>query len=101
MTAPSIKVLVVDDEPPIRRLLRAGLATQDYDVREAGSVEEALESIREDAPDIMLLDLGLPGRNGMDLLAELQGKGVTFPILILSSRTDEAGIVQALELGRG
>ena len=40
-----------------------------------------------------------PGRNGMDLLAELQGKGSTFPILILSSRTDEAGIVQALELG--
>jgi two-component system KDP operon response regulator KdpE len=99
MTAPSIKVLVVDDEPPIRRLLRAGLATQDYDVREAGSVEEALESIKEDAPDVMLLDLGLPGRNGMDLLAELQGKGSTFPILILSSRTDEAGIVQALELG--
>ena len=99
MTAPSIKVLVVDDEPPIRRLLRAGLATQDYDVREAGSVEEALESIREDAPDIMLLDLGLPGRNGMDLLAELQGKGSTLPILILSSRTDEAGIVQAFELG--
>jgi two-component system KDP operon response regulator KdpE len=99
MTAPSIKVLVVDDEPPIRRLLRTGLATQDYDVREAGSVEEALESIKEDAPDVMLLDLGLPGRNGMDLLAELQGKGSTFPILILSSRTDEAGIVQALELG--
>ncbi|MBO1908703.1 response regulator transcription factor [Microvirga sp. 3-52] len=99
MTAPSIKVLVVDDEPPIRRLLRAGLATQDYDVREAGSVEEALESIREDAPDVILLDLGLPGRNGMDLLAELQGKDSTFPILILSSRTDEAGIVQALELG--
>lgn len=99
MTAPSIKVLVVDDEPPIRRLLRAGLATQDYDVCEAGSAEEALEAIKAAAPDVMLLDLGLPGRNGMDLLAELQGKDATFPILILSSRTDEAGIVQALELG--
>jgi two-component system, OmpR family, KDP operon response regulator KdpE len=99
MTAPNIKVLVVDDEPPIRRLLRAGLATQNYEVQEAGSVEEALESIKDDAPDVVLLDLGLPGRNGMDLLTELQGRGSTFPILIISSRTDEAGIVQALELG--
>ena len=99
MTAPSIKVLVVDDEPPIRRLLRAGLATQNYDVHEAGSAEEALVAVKAGAPDVMLLDLGLPGRNGMDLLAELQAGGSTFPILILSSRTDETGIVQALELG--
>ena len=74
MTAPSMKVLVVDDEPPIRRLLRAGLATQDYEVREAGSAEEALESIESEKPDVMLLDLGLPGRNGMDLLAELRAR---------------------------
>lgn len=99
MTAPSIKVLVVDDEPPIRRLLRAGLATQNYEVHEAGSAEEALVAVKAGAPDVMLLDLGLPGRNGMDLLAELQAGGSTFPILILSSRTDETGIVQALELG--
>ncbi|MBM6592519.1 response regulator transcription factor [Microvirga pudoricolor] len=99
MTAPGIKVLVVDDEPPIRRLLRAGLTTQDYVVHEAGSVEEALDAIAKDAPDVMLLDLGLPGRNGMDFLAELRDKGSNFPILILSSRTDETGIVQALELG--
>jgi two-component system KDP operon response regulator KdpE len=99
MTAPSIKVLVVDDEPPIRRLLRAGLSTQNYEVHEASSAEEALDAIKAATPDVMLLDLGLPGRNGMELLAELQGRGSTFPILILSSRTDEAGIVQALELG--
>jgi len=99
MTVPSIKVLVVDDEPPIRRLLRAGLATQDYNVREAASVEEALRAIKADAPDVVLLDLGLPGRNGMDLLTELRNKEASFPVLIISSRTDEAGIVQALELG--
>jgi two-component system KDP operon response regulator KdpE len=99
MTVTNVKVLVVDDEPPIRRLLRSGLSTQNYEVLEAGSAEEALRLIDRATPDVMLLDLGLPGRNGMQLLADLREKGLSFPILILSSRTDETGIVQALDLG--
>jgi two-component system KDP operon response regulator KdpE len=89
----------VDDEPPIRRLLRAGLGTQGYEVDEAGSVQEALQALAKRVPDIVLLDLGLPDRNGMELLAQLRDAGADFPIVIISSRTDETGIVQALELG--
>lgn len=99
MSAAPILVLVVDDEPPIRRLLRAGLGTQGYEVVEAGSVQEALEAISRRVPDVVLLDLGLPDRNGMELLAQLRETGADFPIVIVSSRTDESGIVQALELG--
>ncbi|WP_210485229.1 response regulator transcription factor [Microvirga antarctica] len=99
MSAAPIRILVVDDEPPIRRLLRAGLGTQGYEVVEAGNVADALLAIAAQPPDVMLLDLGLPDRNGMDLLAQLRATDADFPIVVLSSRTDEKGIVQALELG--
>lgn len=99
MSASPVRILVVDDEPPIRRLLRAGLGTQGYEVVEAGSVREALQAIAERAPDVVLLDLGLPDRNGMELLTQLRESGADFPIVVVSSRTDETGIVQALELG--
>jgi two-component system KDP operon response regulator KdpE len=99
MTLSSVKILVVDDEPPIRRLLRVGLATQDYSVSEAGNGKAARESVKADLPDLILLDLGLPDVAGHDLLSGWREEGLTLPIVILSSRTDEAGIVKALELG--
>lgn len=99
MTLSAVKILVVDDEPPIRRLLRVGLATQDYDVIEAGNGKAARESVRAELPDLILLDLGLPDMAGHDLLQGWREEGLTLPIVILSSRTDEAGIVKALELG--
>ena len=99
MTVSAVKILVVDDEPPIRRLLRVGLATQDYAVSEAGNGKAARDSVKADLPDLILLDLGLPDMAGHDLLRGWREEGLTLPIVILSSRTDEAGIVTALELG--
>jgi two-component system KDP operon response regulator KdpE len=99
MTLSAVKILVVDDEPPIRRLLRVGLATQDYAVSEAGNGKAARAMVKDDVPDLILLDLGLPDVPGHDLLQGWRAEGLTVPIVILSSRTDEAGIVKALELG--
>jgi len=95
----TVKVLIVDDEPPIRRLLRVGLGTEGYAISEAGNAKDAIENVRLDRPDLILLDLGLPDMPGHDLLRRWREEHVDLPILILSSRTDEAGIVKALELG--
>lgn len=99
MTNSGVKILIVDDEPPIRKLLRVGLATQDYAVIEAMNAKVAMELVKSDKPDLIILDLGLPDMSGHELLAKWRGEGMTLPIVILSSRTDEAGIVKALELG--
>ncbi|PWE54292.1 DNA-binding response regulator [Metarhizobium album] len=99
MTNSTVRILIVDDEPPIRRLLRVGLSTQDYAVSEAMNAKVAIQLLADDKPDLVILDLGLPDISGHDLLARWRGEGVTLPIVILSSRTDETGIVKALELG--
>ncbi len=99
MTTQDVKVLIVDDEPPIRRLLRVGLTTEGYGVVEAANAAEAEERRDGDKPDLVLLDLGLPDTDGHELLLKWRREGRDLPILILSSRTDEAGIVRALELG--
>jgi two-component system KDP operon response regulator KdpE len=99
MTNSAVKILVVDDEPPIRKLLRVGLSAEGYAVAEAGNAKAATEQLSEEKPDLILLDLGLPDMPGHDLLARWREEGLELPIVILSSRTDETGIVKALELG--
>ncbi|RWA64555.1 response regulator transcription factor [Mesorhizobium sp.] len=99
MTNPNVSILVVDDEPPIRKLLRVGLGSQGYTVSEAPNAKAAIELIEAQPPDLILLDLGLPGMTGLELLGKWRNDGLDIPVVILSSRTDEAGIVQALELG--
>ncbi|MFK0164369.1 response regulator [Rhizobium sp. NPDC090279] len=99
MNTTAVKILVVDDEPPIRKLLRVGLGAQGYVVNEAQSAASAQASVHEDQPDLIVLDLGLPDKSGQDLLLEWREDGVQIPVVILSSRTDEAGIVKALESG--
>jgi two-component system KDP operon response regulator KdpE len=98
MNAPAIKVLVIDDEPPIRKLLRMGLSTQGYDILEASNGKLALEKLAEE-PALIILDLGLPDIQGLDLLRMIRARDEGVPIVVLSSRGDEAGKVQALDLG--
>jgi two-component system KDP operon response regulator KdpE len=98
MSAPPIKVLVIDDEPPIRKLLRMGLATQGYQVIDAPNARKALELMAQ-KPDLIILDLGLPDIRGMDLLRSLRDQNEAVPIVVLSSRADETAKVQALDFG--
>lgn len=98
MNAAAIKVLVIDDEPPIRKLLRMGLTTQGYVILEASNGKMALELLAQD-PDVIILDLGLPDIQGHDLLQMIRTRNDGVPIVVLSSRDDEAGKVQALDLG--
>ncbi|MDX8477385.1 response regulator transcription factor [Mesorhizobium sp. VK24D] len=99
MTNQNVSILIVDDEPPIRKLLRVGLGSQGYAISEAPNAKAAIELIGTETPDLILLDLGLPGMTGLELLGKWRGDGLDIPVVILSSRTDEAGIVTALELG--
>ena len=97
MSAP-VKILVVDDEPPIRKLLRTGLGAQGYEVLDAPSGKTALELLAE-KPDLVILDLGLPDIDGLELLRRIRKLQGSLPIVVLSSRGDEAGKVAALDLG--
>lgn len=98
MSAAPIKVLVIDDEPPIRKLLRMGLSTQGYEILEASSGKIALEKLTEE-PALIILDLGLPDIQGHELLRTIRARNENVPIVVLSSRGDEAGKVRALDLG--
>jgi two-component system KDP operon response regulator KdpE len=94
----AVSVLVVDDEPPIRRLLRTSLFAQGYRVIEAERGTEAIESIRQQKPDIVVLDLGLPDIDGLAVIQRVRQDSLV-PIIVLSSRSDERGKVEALDLG--
>jgi two-component system KDP operon response regulator KdpE len=98
MNAAPIRVLVIDDEPPIRRLLRMGLGTQGYEILEASNGRAALELLAQN-PALIILDLGLPDIQGHELLRMIRESGDSVPIVVLSSRGDEAGKVAALDLG--
>jgi two-component system, OmpR family, KDP operon response regulator KdpE len=91
-------ILIVDDEPPIRRFLRTSLAAQDYRVVEADTGVAALARLAEERPDLIVLDLGLPDIDGIELIRRIR-QSVETPIVVLSVRDDEKGKVQALDLG--
>jgi two-component system, OmpR family, KDP operon response regulator KdpE len=98
MSAAPLKILVVDDEPPIRKLLRMGLSTQGYEILEAPNGKVSLDLLTRN-PDLIILDLGLPDIQGLELLRTIRTRNERVPIVVLSSRGDEAGKVQALDLG--
>jgi two-component system, OmpR family, KDP operon response regulator KdpE len=98
MSAAPLKILVIDDEPPIRKLLRMGLSTQGYQTIDAPNAKAALDLMAE-KPDLVILDLGLPDMQGLELLRMIRARNESVPIVVLSSRGDEAGKVQALDLG--
>jgi two-component system KDP operon response regulator KdpE len=97
--AKALTVLVVDDEPPIRRFLRTSLTAQGFLVEEVVDGKTALEELRRHNYDLLILDLGLPDIDGFDIIERLRQSGSSVPILVLSSRTDESGKVKALDLG--
>src|SRR3954467_5635840 len=98
MNATPLKVLVIDDEPPIRKLLRMGLSTQGYEILEASNGKIALETLAE-GPALIILDLGLPDIQGQELLRMIRGRNDSVPIVVLSSRGDEAGNAHGLDPG--
>jgi two-component system, OmpR family, KDP operon response regulator KdpE len=99
MNAPRVPLLVVDDEPPIRRLLRTSLGAQGYRILEAGTGQGALALLAHETPEVMLLDLGLPDLDGLEVIRRVRASGMNVAIIVLSSRGDERGKVEALDLG--
>lgn len=97
MTA-SARILIVDDEAPIRRFLRVALEAEGYGVIEAGTAREGLAMAAREAPGLVVLDLGLPDADGLTVLRDLRGWSEV-PVLILSVRADEAGKVALLDAG--
>lgn len=98
LASPS-RVLVVDDEPAILRFLRTGLTAQGFEVREATTGQAALEALRQHDIDLMVLDLGLPDMDGVEIIRLLRDQKSIIPIIVLSSRSDESSKVEALDLG--
>lgn len=101
LPAPGQRVLVVDDEPDITGLVAYHLAKAGYRVTTAGSGTEALQAAREQRPDLVVLDLMLPGLSGYDVLAELRRRAETreVGVIFLTARRDEADRIRGLSLG--
>ena len=93
-------ILVADDEPAIRRLLRTILTTQGYAVTEAADGINALQTaLLTPNADLLLLDLAMPGMDGLQIIRELRASGSAVPIIVLSNRGDENAKVAALDSG--
>ncbi len=98
MSEPQVRVLVIDDEAPIRRFLHTALTTHGYKVFEASTGQDGLMRIMEDHPDLIILDLGLPDMDGVDVTRRVREWSQT-PIIILSVREEELQKVAALDSG--
>jgi two-component system, OmpR family, KDP operon response regulator KdpE len=98
MTEPSIRILIVDDEPQIRRFLRTSLGAHGYRVIEAARGQEALTLTTTERPELVLLDLGLPDMEGLEVIHRLR-EWSTVPIIVVSVRGQEAEKIEALDGG--
>jgi two-component system KDP operon response regulator KdpE len=94
-----LRILVVDDEPAILRFLHASLESQGYIVATALDARTALDMVRRNTADLIILDLGLPDMDGLDVIRQIRDGGETLPIIILSNRENESAKVTALDLG--
>ena len=92
------KVLVVDDEPEIRRFLRASLKLYNHNIFEAENGAQTLDALLEVKPDLIILDLGLPDMDGVEVTREIRGIS-SVPIIILSVRSGEMDKIEALDAG--
>jgi len=92
-------ILVVDDEPPIRELLRKYFSSRDYQVRVAPDGQQALALVDQKSPDIIVLDVHMPGMNGIEVLKRLRAKNYAGGVIFLTSSQDERLLQEGLELG--
>ena len=79
------RVLIVEDEPTLRRLIQRNLTSRGHEVREAGTAAEASAMLEKELPDLMLLDVNLPDRSGLDVLRDLQQQGKSVPTIVVSA----------------
>lgn len=98
MVSSKTHILIIDDEAQIRRFLRATLSTQDYTISEAANATEGAKQLNVRPPDLLILDLGLPDKDGIEVLKELRGWS-SLPVIVLSARGFEQAKVDALEAG--
>lgn len=98
ISPPTTTILIVEDEAPMRKVLRLIMEQEGHAVEECGTGGEALELVKHGAPSLVLLDLGLPDIDGLDVAKQIRGMS-RVPILVLSVRSDEATIVEALDDG--
>jgi two-component system KDP operon response regulator KdpE len=94
----SMRVLIVEDDKEIRALMRASLSVEGFEVQTAVSVSEATALLKHDLPDVVVLDLGLPDGDGVDLVREVR-KRHSLPILVVSARHQEAQKIELLDAG--
>lgn len=101
MVPDSPVILLVEDEPAQREVIRYNLATEGYRVREAGDGEEALLLVEEDPPDLIILDWMLPNLSGIEVCRRLKRRRQTWeiPVIMLSARSEEPDLVRGLETG--
>ncbi len=92
-------VLVVDDDASLRELIRASLSLDGYSVREAASAEEALAAIEDTAPDLVLLDVVMPGVDGWQMLQRMQERHGSIPVIMFSGKVDEESATEAEQRG--
>jgi excisionase family DNA binding protein len=92
-------VLVVDDDARLREFMRVNLEMEGYSVREAASAEEALEAIEGSAPELVLLDVVMPGIDGWQMLQRMQERHGSIPVIMFSGKVDEAAASEAEERG--
>jgi two-component system KDP operon response regulator KdpE len=93
------RVLVIDDEPQLLRTLVLNLRSRDYDVTTASTATEGIEHVLRLPPDLIILDLGLPDRDGLDVIREMHEREPALPIVVLSARASSREKVTALDLG--
>ena len=101
MAAVKTRILIVEDEEDIRELVRYNLERENFVVTEAGSGEAGLKAVAQKKPDLILLDLMLPGKDGLQICRELKKSDATcdIPVVMMTSRGEESDIVTGLELG--
>jgi two-component system response regulator MprA len=94
-----VGILVVDDDPPIRRMLERTLVAEGYEVRTAADGGSALVEVERSAPDLLVLDVAMPGLDGLEVCRRVRAKGLGFPVLLLTARDAVGERVAGLDAG--